>query len=844
MRSIDMGGVVFGREVGQIVSFLRQGISVHLVGPRRSGRSQVLRELADFLDDDGSSVLVMRGNPALRREPFSAFLHTSLGEELARRTLPEVLAGISRFASRRSPVLICDDADELDQSSVGAILAAHKENRLVTVTSSRSPSALVHESLTLGLSPAVRIRMTNLELSRLHDLVLQILGSPMEPMALSRVAMRSGGLYGLARAILIVGKETRRIVQDDSGLWVIPGELWSELLAGAVEPYLSDADPVTYEGATALAAAGPLPIKDAEELLGHDTLRQLFEVGVAHYVEYGNNAVAGIFPPLLSDYLTREGSPLGRARGMEFRPQQPWPNVRSGSSSDVSLISHQVEQQSASLVLQRRQAWTTDPTPANAMALTSAMVNTWSPSADIARVIHDTPINGESLGAAMFAVWAAHWKTSQTGDIDLAINELEALRPQMPHFDALLRAGQAHIAFNNDRQPTDAMVAPASSDEDSNGTDFQNGVAIERLIAEGKTSTSRRLLADYSPMATLFQGYASQWEGLTTVLAGDLDDGIQKALAHLGSARQRMQVSEIQSAGYVAALGLVIAGRLQEAGDVLEGILATTPSAAFQDNSHAGVLSLGALMAMWQGRPAYARALASRTLPLATNPGPFPGMVPWAVDAMMRWTTTNTNPGPDLWKVAERRLNDGYVASGIFIAVEAVDYSQSDRAARRLKAILPQVESPMLTTIAEYVLAANARDLKALEKLITQFEKSGWIHFAIRAAVLRAMLLRAEGMVTESALQAAQAWDISKVSGYERAGFFTRLVQEVGLSAREYEVMGLLATGMVNAEAASILDMSVRTVETHLHNVARKVGLAGKEALVQAISTWLRPAGR
>jgi DNA-binding CsgD family transcriptional regulator len=625
---------------------------------------------------------------------------------------------------------------------------------------------------------------------------------------------------------------------------VIPGELWSELLAGAVEPYLADADSETYEGATALAAAGPLPIKDAEELLGHDVLRELFAIGVAHYVEYGNNAVAGVFPPLLSDYLSREGSPLGRARGLEFKPQQPWPNVRSGSSSDVSLISHQVEQQSANLVLQRRQAWTADPTPANAMALTSAMVNTWSPSADIARVIQETQVTGESLGAAMFVVWAAQWKTSQTGDVDLAISELEALRSQMPHFDALLRAGQAHIAFNNDRQPTDAMVAPAGSDEDSNGTDFQNGVAIERLLAEGKTITSKRLLDDYSPMATLFQGYASVWSGLTTVLSGDLEGGIQKSLAHLASARGQMQVSEIQSAGYVAALGLILAGRLQEAGDVLEGILATTPSAAFQDNAHAGVLSLGALMAMWQGRPAYARALASRTLPLAANPGPFPGMVPWAVDAMMRWTTTSTNPGPDLWKISERRLNDGYVASGLFIAMEAVDYAQSDKGARRIKAILPKVESPMLVTLGEYILAANARDLKGLEKLISQFEKSGWIHFAIRAAVLRSMILRAEGMITESANQAAQAWEISKISGYERAGFFTRLVQEVGLSAREYEVMGLLATGMVNAEAASILDMSVRTVETHLHNVARKVGLAGKEALVQAISTWLRPAGR
>ncbi|MDR1710525.1 MAG: LuxR C-terminal-related transcriptional regulator [Propionibacteriaceae bacterium] len=844
MRNIDMGGVVFGWEINQIVNFLRQGVSVHLVGPRRSGRSQILRELADWLDDDGSSVLMMRGNSALKNEPFAAFVHTSLGEELARRTLAEVVAGITRFAGRRSPVLICDDADDLDAASVGAIQAAHRENRLVAVTSSRPHQLVPADSLMVGLAPAVQLRVTNLELSRLHDLAVEILGGPMEPMALSRVAMRSGGLYGLARAMLIVGKETKQIVRNDVGLWVIPGELWSEYLTSAVEPYLAGIDSLAYEGATALASAGPLPVKDAEALLGHNVLRDLFALGLAHYVEYGSNAVAGIFPPLLSDYLSHEGSPLGRSRALDFRPSQPWPSLRHAPSSDVSIISHQVEQQSVTLVEQRRQAWVQDPTPANATALVQAMVNTWSPPVEVSRVISNTAVVGEDLPGALFVVWAAQWNASQTGDVDAAVQDLERYRKQMPHFDALLRAGQAHICFNSDQQPTKAMLAPATPDDDPNGADFLNGVTIERMIALGKTTTARNLLRDYQPMTPTLQGERNSWEALSTVMAGDLENGIQKALTMLAAARQRMQVGEIQSAGYAAALGMVLAGRLQEAGDVLESILSTTPSAAFQNTANSGVLSLGALMALWQGRPAYARALASRTLPLATKPGPFPGMVPWAVEAMMRWSTTSTNPGPDLWEVAERRMKTGYVASGLFISLEAVDYSSSDKVSALISKTLPDIESPMLVSLAQYILAANSQDLDALAKLIAQFQKSGAMHFAIRAAVLRALLLRRQGQVAEAAAQAAEAWDISKVSGYERAGFFALLREEVGLSAREYEVLGLLSTGMVNAEAASILDMSVRTVETHLHNVARKVGLVGKEALVEAINTWLRPAGK
>jgi DNA-binding NarL/FixJ family response regulator len=45
-----------------------------------------------------------------------------------------------------------------------------------------------------------------------------------------------------------------------------------------------------------------------------------------------------------------------------------------------------------------------------------------------------------------------------------------------------------------------------------------------------------------------------------------------------------------------------------------------------------------------------------------------------------------------------------------------------------------------------------------------------------------------------------------------------------GLSAREAEVLGLLARGMTNARIAQELYISPRTVNAHLHNAYRKMG--------------------
>jgi DNA-binding CsgD family transcriptional regulator len=836
---------MFSQEIHQIVGYLNRGMSVHVVGPRGSGRSQLLHELVGWLEDTDHAVLQLRGISALSQEPYAAFAGLDMPEDFSRHTLVDIVGALRRFAQRRSPILIVDDAEDLDRDSAGAILAWHAEAKVPAVTSSRSHHRHPKGSLMLGLAPSVRLTTPSLELNRLHNLAVDILGGPMDPLALSRVAMRSGGLYGLAKAMLSVGKETGQITQNDDGLWVVSGVFWSDLLAGVVVPYLADIGPTAYEGATALAVTGPLPVPDAEKLVGREVLRDLFSEGIAHYIEYGTTAVTGVFPPLLADLLSRDGSPLGRSRAMEFGPFHP----RSGAerqpvTSDVALISHQVEQASAAVVDERRKTWTGEKTPKSAMPLVIAMQNAWTPSDDIAAVIRQTVIEGEDLPSAMFVVWSALWNATNDGDIERAAEYIESYRPQMPHFDALLRAGIAHIQFLHNTYPSEELLAPPGPGEDANGSDLLAGVRIELAIAQGLTGQARHLLADYAPISFVFSVYGAMWTALSDILNGDLERGIQISLAHLDGARERMNVNAMQAFGYTAALGMVLAGKLGEADKVLEAILSTSPVAAFRESASSGLLSLGAMLALWQGRPAYARALAARSSSSSQSIGPFPGMVPWPVEAMMRKTATGQNPGPEMWRNAEEQLNTGYVTSGLLIGFEAVEYSSNNRIAKHLRQVGGLVDSPMLAMLADYVFAANERDTDAMAECIDKFVGAGYMHFAVRAAVLRALTLRKSGNLVESAQQATEAWELSATAGGERAGLFKPLVDDISLTSREYEVVNVLASGLLNVDAATILDMSVRTIETHLHNIAKKVGYPNKEALIDAASTWLRPVGR
>lgn len=64
--------------------------------------------------------------------------------------------------------------------------------------------------------------------------------------------------------------------------------------------------------------------------------------------------------------------------------------------------------------------------------------------------------------------------------------------------------------------------------------------------------------------------------------------------------------------------------------------------------------------------------------------------------------------------------------------------------------------------------------------------------------------------------------------------------ETAGLSAREAEVLALVASGASNEEIAAQLVMSVRTVERHLTNIYAKLGLSGKAARAGAAARFAR----
>lgn len=840
----DIEGV-FGPAVDEIEGFVDDGVSVHLVGPRGSGRSELLRLVADRLDDAGSAVLRLHGMAAWKHEPYGALVAAGIGPTSApgpRRTAGEMVAALGQQLRGRA-VVVVDDADDLDPQTVGALLTAHRQRRFVALTSTRPHHTVAADSLVLGLSPAVRVSAPVLGLDEVHELTRRILGGPVDAGTIARIAMKSGGLHGLVSAMTSVGRRTGHLVESD-GVWVSPGNLWTGELAAVVEPFLAGADDAMTVGATTLAVTGPVTLDEAEKLVEREVLDRLFSSGLLHHLTHEGRTLVGVYPPLLGEYLRREGSAFGRAHApdlVDLPPAGAADDPLDAGGADAAVLNQRLVRESADRAAAARAAWAAAPTPEQALELVTALRSIAAPARDIDAVVAATDLTAPGVDtelAAKVVCTVATWRAVDQNDLPTALADLREAESSFPSQLAMLRATAAHLEFLRDRVPVEPLAGDsADSADDAAAAEWLTNVRVEILLASGRVDDAREVLAAFEPRRASGHLQKALCRGFADVMAGDLEAGIEHAFRHLTAARRQGDPLLIQGQAYVGTLGLGISGRLADAAHLVYRTLSATRVAAYREIFHTGVLVLGAEIALTQGRVAQARTLAAQALATDRGTGPYPGMVPAVV--------ADFEPGAasaaGVWDLAVDRLERGYSVSAVFLGIEAVERGVDAEAAKRI-ADAAGMQGRLLPALGRYLAAVADADTEALATVRDELEATGAALYAVRASISRALALRAQGRAEEAAAEADEAWRRSAVAGYERGGLFARLVQDVAVSARELEIVRMIAAPMTTGEVAAELQMSVRTVETHLHNVSKKLGTTGREALVRAATTWLAPS--
>jgi len=148
---------------------------------------------------------------------------------------------------------------------------------------------------------------------------------------------------------------------------------------------------------------------------------------------------------------------------------------------------------------------------------------------------------------------------------------------------------------------------------------------------------------------------------------------------------------------------------------------------------------------------------------------------------------------------------------------------------------------------AAEALRQQAPNLKILT--LTRHDDDGYLHQLLRAGVAGYVLKQsrpAELLHAIRSISSGGRYLDPAVAGKVMTGY-RRRHQDDGmpgssLSARETEVVRLIAWGYSNKEIAARLDLSVKTVETHKANAMHKLGMRGRIDIVRyaLLQGWLQ----
>lgn len=835
-----------GEVVDDVVGYLRDSVSVNLVGLRQSGRSRIARRVADQLRETGFGVVVVSGVAALADRPLVAL--ALAGVDVPSGSVASSVSGaaaaLSKLLKPDRSVLVVDDADDLDPVSCGVVVAARARHPFPVLSVTRLAGRQSGGTLTTRLQPGVRVALDPLDFDSLHRIIHRMLPGLVNSSAIARIATLSGGLPGLVEAIVDTGRRTGSIAESDDAIWRADGELWDGRLAQAVEPLVADLTDDELDALTRLSSVGTVTVAQGQEIVPDHVFTRINELGLLQVAETPAGPLVGVSPPLAAEYLRRTRATLRRAvvdgsgPGADAQATSLTPRLTL-TSSRAAILNMRIIDYWRAEADTLRAAWNADPSVENAVLLIRALNAASAGTTEFATVIDGTRTDGaDPLWSVRFVEWRAFYRALLLDDLDGACALLAEQRVQLPAFDAQLRAAEAVARLFAGSVPDAELLAPGGPDEDPLGEDGLELMRTLAAIATGRTVDALTALPGYASAHPIYVERNRVAAGLARVVHGDFDDAVEWALRAMAEAEAGLNLAEIYGHAYVAALGLTFAGRLDDLDALLGPVLTLSGTAMLSEHYQIGVLALAALSAAWRGRLDYAWSLSVQAETTGRRPGPYPAMLHGVTPLLTDPDMSRDAAGERLWGAVAERLSKGYVAAGVAVAVTAVEaLPDAERAADAVEQAR-RTQSPFLVALGDYVAATAAHDPDALATCADDLWARGARLHSVKASVARALVLRARGDVDASVEQAESAWARSSELGQRCRGLFFPLGMSLGLSAREREIALMVADGMSSQKIAALLGLSARTVENYLVNAYRKLRCEGRDDLVRAVSTW------
>jgi DNA-binding CsgD family transcriptional regulator len=846
---------------------------VILFGEAGVGKTRLVGEVVDEEQARGVTVEWVRATEAARSIPLGSVAHLlAPGDEAHQRgdLLHLALARLRERAGDSPFLLAIDDAHLLDDVSVALL------HLVVTQSASRVlASVRTGEELPPGLATLwkdellARVDVRPLDRDATEALVLAVLGAQAPAGLLDRTWRLSRGNALFVRELVTAAVE--RQAAGTSGQVVLPPGS-RERLHELVEERLRLLEPGPRAALEVIAVGEQVPLEAAERLASPTHIEELERRGLVQLLDIDGEPTVEVAHPLYGEVLAgalprlRRRSLLRRlveaVQGLDSFDRlrvATW-RLDSGTPGDPDQL----------LPLAREALGRLDHGLAERLALAAGGTG----RAD----------SGLVLGEAL----------SGQGRIEDAQAALARLRPEDPELIARVAIARASELFLHLDRSEDAFEVLKAADRDLQGhPDWQaecrsvtaqmmmfalrlpeaGALADELLVSPDAAEPARLRAATVAVTAWGAQGRVDDALGL-------LDDDL-----HASAARHRRQVpfgdlqlrmarfQTLYWAGRLDELDAFTASglgmRLADPPPSLTGILAGfrggallargQARAALAELQRASRLlaesdwfgqrplaeAMRARAAVFAGQPGIARdALAAADAAFAADPLRGARTYPY-IELSRAWSLAAEGTVRD---AAARCLDLGtameHVAKPLAVEVlhAAARLGRAADAVPALDRLGEAVQGPLAPIVAAHARALAAGDPDALETVAARFEGEGADLLAAealrtaangyqragRGALASSVAARAEGLLARCDGPHSPALEPLARAGEE-------------LTGREREVATLAAAGRTSAEIAETLYLSVRTVDTHLGRVYRKLMVEGRHELAEVLGVRSGP---
>ncbi|WP_143676396.1 LuxR C-terminal-related transcriptional regulator [Streptomyces sp. TLI_146] len=815
----------------------RKGAAV--VGPAGVGRTALLTAVAAQLGVSRFEVVWTAATEASRQVPFGVFRALlGVGGRLDHGQAYGLLrTELARRAGRRIPVLVIDDVHHLDDASAALTLslAGDGNPRLVVSAQSGLPASDAVVALWKD-SYLERFDIAPFGLADTGRLVHALMEGAAARPTVDLLHQWTGGNPLFLTELVRHGRATRRLVSA-GGLWWWRGPLSvPPRLAELFERELRGLDPRHQDALAAVALGEPLALP-VLEAVAPDVVESLEEQGLLCTLETGGQILVRLGQPMLGAALRHRLPRLRRRRlavallgactpgGPDPVTRARWQLDAHGPVDSALLIraAETVCRQDPELACRfARRAL--ERSSAAAVPLAHALVELGD-AAQARKVLErtreaaTTPSGRLRLSTAL----AAHrcWADRDPAG---AADELVALRAEatVPTAQAALDGVHALVLLFGGRTGAAGRLAERVLYEASHGP----GVAAARLALAaslaltGRTADAVTLAEDPSPdralpsylpdLAPSLRAFAQLWpasdlrrpvgrravQGVPPGGEGALLGGyLQWVRGRRTDAMARLREAVVQQAGGPRLF-------LTEASSWLAVCLAEEqrPDCAEQ-----------AIAPCWADRVGVVPGQVHRAAAvIAAARGDTAGA------AVAMWAAVDAAREAGCWAVEAE-----YLTYAAWLGPAGPPPAVLDRLAE----VVRHVDAPRLVTGAEAVLAlARGTGTELLDHAV-RLEALGLSAQAWRLAERAAATLQQQG--------GSRRGDAVVLVGRlrERLGVAPPPAQPVALTTREVEIASLAAGGLSDRAISHRLAVSVRTVESHLTRIYRKLGVHSRRDL-------------